>query len=171
MRKIIVIGSPGAGKSTFSRRLSAKLGLEVIHLDRLFWNPGWMKTPKEEWRKLLEELASRPEWIMDGNYDSTLELRMEAADTVIFLDYPRRVCLWGVIRRRLPWNQARPDMPEGCPEKWDRDFCEFLRFVWHFPDNSRPNILRQMERCRRGRTMIVLRSRKEAERLLGRLQI
>jgi adenylate kinase family enzyme len=90
MRRIMVIGSGGAGKSIFSRRLGDVLGIEVIHLDRLHWKPGWAETPKGEWAELVGQLVRGDEWIIDGNYGGTLEVRLGACDTVIFLDLPRR---------------------------------------------------------------------------------
>lgn len=85
MRKVLVIGSGGAGKTTFAKRLSKILNIEVIHLDALYWNPGWVETPELEWRKIVEGLIVRDSWIMDGNYSGTLDLRIKACDTVIIL--------------------------------------------------------------------------------------
>src|ERR1051325_3370360 len=111
MQKILVIGSGGAGKSTFARRLGERLKLDVIHLDRLYWKPGWIETPKDEWRRLIQELLNREAWIMDGNYSGTLEMRMAACDTVIFLDIARSVCLWRVMKRSISYRkECRPDM-------------------------------------------------------------
>ena len=89
MKRVAVIGPPGAGKTTFARRLADKTGLPLIHLDAHFWNPGWVPTPREEWRARHAELLSPDEWIIDGVYPGTLEERVAAADTVIFLDVPR----------------------------------------------------------------------------------
>jgi adenylate kinase family enzyme len=131
MRKVLVIGSGGAGKSTFARRLGARLKIKVIHLDSLYWRPGWAETPKAEWLKCVEELLKEESWIMDGNYSGTLELRLESCDTVIFLDLPRSVCLWRVVKRLLQYrNRSRPDMADECPEKLN---LEFLRWVWGYP--------------------------------------
>jgi adenylate kinase family enzyme len=102
MNRILVLGSPGAGKSTFSRRLGIVLGFPVIHLDAHFWKPGWEKPERKAWIETQRELiASSESWIMDGNYGSTIEVRLREADTVILLDIPRRVCLSRVFRRRL----------------------------------------------------------------------
>src|SRR5690349_3028678 len=86
MKKILVIGSGGAGKSTFAKQLSAILHLEVLHLDALYWQAGWVETPKPEWKQRVTELLAGDAWIMDGNYSGTLDIRMQACDTVIFLD-------------------------------------------------------------------------------------
>lgn len=86
MRKILVIGCCGSGKSTFSRRLNEITKIDIIHLDKEYWNPGWVEPPKDEWKKLVETLIARDAWIMDGNYSGTLELRLHACDTMIYLD-------------------------------------------------------------------------------------
>src|SRR5580765_7184882 len=94
MKRILVIGSGGAGKSTFAKRLGEILKIEVIHLDSLYWKPGWIEPPKPEWKKTIERLLTRDFWVMDGNYSGTLDVRFEACDTVIFLDIARMICLW-----------------------------------------------------------------------------
>src|SRR3982751_1716212 len=99
MKKILVIGSGGAGKSTFAQRLGAILKLEVIHLDSLYWSSGWVEMPKDEWRTMVDELLKKDSWIMDGNYGGTLDIRLEAADTVVFLDISRLICLWRILKR------------------------------------------------------------------------
>ena len=88
MKKIIVIGSGGAGKSTFSGQLGEKLGIPVVHLDKLFWHPNWTRTPEDEWFEIIRREIARDEWIMDGNFGGTRQIRMQACDTVIFLDMP-----------------------------------------------------------------------------------
>ncbi|WP_337956063.1 hypothetical protein [Alicyclobacillus herbarius] len=128
MKRIAIIGSPGAGKSTFACRLGDITGIEVFHLDRLFWHPGWVEMPRPEWMELQRKLVQRPSWIIDGNYGSTMDIRIQAADTVIFLDVPRRVCLWRVMKRVIRYHgQTRPDMGAHCPEKID---LEFFRYIW-----------------------------------------
>lgn len=99
MQKILIIGSPGSGKSTFSFRLSEKLNIPIIHLDKLFWKSGWVSRSKEAFDKLLIEEMEKESWIIDGNYSRTLPMRLEKADTVIFFDYSRFVCLWRVLKR------------------------------------------------------------------------
>jgi adenylate kinase family enzyme len=84
MKRIAIIGSCGAGKSTLARQMGTILGLEVIHLDSFFWKPGWVETPRVEWRSTVENLVKRETWIIDGNYGSTFDIRLEAADTIVF---------------------------------------------------------------------------------------
>lgn len=167
MRKILVIGSGGAGKSTFARRLGGLLGLEVIHLDALYWQAGWVETPKEAWRERVGELLRREAWVMDGNYGGTLEERLAACDTVVFLDLPRAVCLWGVVKRAARYRGGvRPDMAPGCPERLTPDF---LRWVWNYPARTRPKVLRMLAEHAAGRRIVRLRSRAEAEEFLTRV--
>ncbi|GAB0150938.1 hypothetical protein [Marinobacterium sp. BA1] len=92
MKKIAVIGSGGSGKSTFSALLGKELNLPVHHLDQLYWKPNWVKTPKEDWIKIQKGICDSECWIIDGNYQSTLDIRFEACDTVIFLDVNRYTC-------------------------------------------------------------------------------
>ena len=99
MKRCLVIGSGGAGKSTLAREMARRTGLPLIHLDQHYWRPGWVPAPPDAWRTRVEELIQRPTWIMDGNYGSTLEPRLAAADTVVFLDTPRLVCIGRVLRR------------------------------------------------------------------------
>jgi adenylate kinase family enzyme len=168
VKKVLVIGSGGAGKSTFSRRLGGRLGLEVIHLDTAFWRPGWQPTPKDEWARKVEELIRRESWVMDGNFSGTLEKRLAACDTVVFLDLPRIVCVWRALKRRMMYrNTSRPDMAEGCREKFD---LEFLLWVWNYPTRSRPKVLALLEKYAEGKEIIRLGSSAEAERFLNRLE-
>ena len=93
MRRVLLIGSGGAGKSTLARRIAARTGLPLIHLDALYWKPGWVETPAAPWRETVAGLLQRDTWVMDGNYGGTLDLRLAACDTAIFLDLPPRICL------------------------------------------------------------------------------
>ena len=114
VKRIAIIGSGGAGKSVFARELGQRTGLPVIHLDRLYWRPGWTEPPKDEWRQVHDGLIAGESWIIDGNYGGTMEPRLGAADTVVFLDLPRLVCLWSVVRRRFSeGRRGRADMADG----------------------------------------------------------
>jgi adenylate kinase family enzyme len=162
-----VIGSGGAGKSTFARRLGERLGLPVIHLDRVYWHAGWVEPPKDEWRRTVEELCAGDAWVMDGNYSGTLELRLNACDAVIFLDLPRALCTWRVFRRALGYKGLnRPDMAEGCREQLNKDFLTFLLWVWNYPRRSRPKILKRLEEVASGKQIYRLCSSAEAEEFL-----
>jgi len=165
MKRVLVIGSGGAGKSTLARRLGGRLGLEVLHLDAFFWRPGWVETPREEWRRKVEELCARESWVMDGNFSATLDVRLKACDTVVFLDVPRAVCVWRALKRLIMYRNARrPDMAEGCGEKFD---LKFLHWIWTFPSRSRPKVLSRIEEFAAGKRVEHLRSDAEVERFLA----
>ncbi|MBY5034876.1 adenylate kinase [Streptococcus gallolyticus] len=134
MKRVIVIGCPGSGKSTFSRKLAAVTKLPLFHLDMLNWNANKTTVSSDLFFERQESVLKQEEWIIDGNYGSTLEMRFAACDTIIFLDYPVVVCLAG-IRDRV--GQARPDMP-WIEEELDQDLLAFVR---DFPKNSRPQIM------------------------------
>jgi adenylate kinase family enzyme len=144
LRRILVVGCPGAGKSTFARRLGERLHLPVIHLDLHYWRSGWQMPDPETWRQQVVSLVAAPAWIMDGNYADTFDVRMPRADSLIWLDYPRRKCFYRVLRRLAKdHGRSRPDLPDGCPEQFD---AHFLRFVWDFPARHRPKIPAGIER-------------------------
>jgi len=166
MQRVLVIGICGAGKSTFSRALAAKTGLPLVHLDTEFWRPGWEMTPREEWCAKVAELVARERWIIDGSYGSSLDLRLPRADTVVWFDYPRLICLWRASRRVLTtYGRVRPDLAPGCPEQFD---LEFLRYIWDFNAKSRPQIVTALRHHypREGSLAVVRRDR-DATRLLA----
>jgi adenylate kinase family enzyme len=162
MKRVLVIGSAGAGKSTFARRLGEKTGLEVIHLDKLYWKPNWVETTdKAEWRRVVAEVLEGESWIIDGNYGNTMEMRLEPSDTVILLDFSRYVCIWRVVKRFILYrNGTRPDMAEGCNEQLD---LEFLKWVWDYPKRSKPNVEALLARFESEKTIIRLKSNREIE--------
>jgi len=140
--RILIIGSGGSGKSTLARALGERTGLPVIHLDSEYWQPGWVGMDKEEWAAKVEKLAADERWIMDGNFGNTREIRMRRADTVIFLDMNRLLCLyWGLKRQITYHGRTRPDMGADCPEKID---FEYYKWVWTYPSHSRQVILDQL---------------------------
>lgn len=130
MQRILVIGSPGAGKSTLVHALKQRTGLPLFHLDKLFWLPGWVERDRDEGRTELAGVLAQDRWIIDGNYGSVLPMRLARADTVIWLDYPTHLCLARVFKRWWQYRgRARPDMTEGCPENLN---LEFLFYVLNF---------------------------------------
>ena len=139
MERILIIGCGGSGKSTLARTLGEKLDYPVIHLDKLWWLPGWVERDRDSFDQLMEAELRKPNWIMDGNFTRTIQRRMECCDTVIYLDYSRIACVFGVIKRIITtYGTVRPDMGEGCPERIDG---EFLKWVWNFKKNNRPKIM------------------------------
>jgi adenylate kinase family enzyme len=164
MKKIFVIGSGGAGKSTFAQRLGRILKLEVIHLDAHYWSSGWVEMPKDKWRTRVEELLKRDSWIIDGNYGGTLDIRLAACDGVIFLDVPRLTCLGRVLKRvALYRKESRPDMAAGCPEKVN---LEFIKYIWDYPRKRRRAVVEKLKSYSQTKAVTILRSQAEIESFL-----
>ena len=143
MRRVLVLGCPGAGKSTLARSLGEALSLPVVHLDKLWWKSGWINRTEGEFDALLDAVLLGEEWVIDGNYLRTLPRRLERCDAVVLLDYPRRVCLLRALRRILTWRgRTRPDMAADCPERLDG---EFVRWIWEFHRTQRPQVLELLD--------------------------
>ncbi|TFE02486.1 DNA topology modulation protein [Jeotgalibacillus sp. R-1-5s-1] len=165
MKKILIIGSGGAGKSTIARRLSNILSIPVYHLDALFWKPGWEQSDREEFRHKIQDIMMQKTWILDGNFNSTMEQRLEMCDTVIFLHYSRFVCTSRAIKRRLQYaNRSRPDMTEGCKEKLDMDF---LKWIWFYNDRHAPVVMDRLNKT--DARIIILQSPSETAKWLNDL--
>jgi adenylate kinase family enzyme len=166
MERIMIIGCGGSGKSTLARQLGEKLNLPVIHLDKLFWTPGWVSISKEEFNRVHEEAISKEKWIIDGNFDRTIPVRLRRCDTVIYLDFSRLACLMGVLKRVLTtFGTVRPDMGEGCPERIDLDF---LKWVWNFNKNKREKNYRLLNEAE-GVRVIILKNRRAVKKFLSEL--
>jgi len=165
MKKVIVIGCPGSGKSTFSRALHDLTRLPLIHLDMLFWNADRTTVSREVFLQRLDESMQGERWIIDGNYSSTMEKRMAASDTVIFLDYPVEVCLEGIHARR---GKPRPDLPWIETED-DTEDGEFLELVQNFECDSRPQVMALLEKYPQKR-LIRFTKREQADAFLKNIQ-
>ncbi len=127
MKRIMVIGCCGAGKTTLSRNLGKILSLGVTHLDQHYWKAEWTETPADIWAEQVKNLAAHDSWILDGNYSGTMDIRLQRADTVIFLDYATPVCLWRIMKRVWKYRgRERPDMPPGCRERFDWNFFHYV---------------------------------------------
>ena len=161
MKKIIVIGCPGSGKSTFSRALAAKTGIPLYHLDMLYLNADGTAVEKSVFLDRLAAALADDAWIIDGNYSSTVEMRLSLCDTVFFLDMPASVCLNGIKERR---GRARPDMP-WIETKEDEAFTEF---VLRFEEAERPKLLSLFEKYPE-KTVITLKTHAEADAFLNNL--
>jgi adenylate kinase family enzyme len=144
MRRVLVIGSPGAGKSTLATQLAATLELPVHYLDLHHWKPGWVYRDAADARERVRAIVETPAWVMDGNFAETFDLRMPRADTLVWLDYPRVTCMRRILMRTIRnYGRRMPDLPDGCPETFDPGV---LRFAWRFPAESRPQILPALDR-------------------------
>ncbi|MAF13522.1 MAG: hypothetical protein CMI53_01340 [Parcubacteria group bacterium] len=164
MKKVLVIGSNGSGKSTFANKLSRKIRLPLIHLDQHYWKPGWQRTSKEEWRTKVTRLLQKDSWIMDGNYQSSLDIRIPASDTIIWLDLNRFVCLWRVLKRKL--LQDRVDKLNGCQERVDIHFIKWI--LWNYPRHDKPEIRRLIAKHKH-KQIFVLKSQQNTKNLLDSL--
>ena len=156
MKKVIVIGSPGAGKSTFARKLRDKTGLPLFYLDMIWHKPDKTNITRENFDKELEKIFKKDAWIIDGNYLRTLEMRLKMCDTVFFLDYPLEVCLEGASsrigteREDLPWEEMEFDE-------------EFRQYIVDFPKEKLPQMYELFEKYKQEKEWIIFRSREEAE--------
>ena len=165
MQRVMVIGSPGAGKSTLARAIAERLELPLIHLDAEYWQAGWAETPPEQWRDRAAELVAREQWVIDGNYGGSMDLRLARADVVVWLDYPTGVSLARALRRIWRYRgQTRPDMAEGCAENFN---WEFMHYIATFRRTKRPGIVRRLARFTG--EVVPLRTPRDAERWLGAL--
>ena len=156
MKKVIVIGCPGSGKSTFSRALHNSTGLPLFHLDMMYWNVDKTTVDKSVFLERLSDVLSKNEWIIDGNYASTMELRLKACDMVIFFYYHIVLCLEGIRERR---GKKRSDMPWIEIEEDE----EFVEFVKSFNDTQRPYIFELLEKYKNSKQIVILKSREEAD--------
>ena len=164
----MVIGCGGAGKSTFSRQLHKVTGIEVIHLDQYFWLPNWVELDKSEWHKKVSTLCRKERWIMDGNYGGTMDVRMNKADMVIFLDRSRWLCLFRVIKRIVThYGKTRIDMGKGCKEKFS---WEFIMYIYHYNRIRKPKILKKLSKLNFDKEIIILKTDKEIYTCLSEMK-
>lgn len=162
VNKIIILGSAGSGKSYLSKKIAEHTGFPLTHLDNEYWNIGWVPTPKVEWVDKIKNMIQGDQWIIDGNYNSTLELRYKAADCIIFLDMNRFLCIYNVWKRH---GKKRSDLPEYLEEKKDKEFLEFLVWIWNYKKRERDRIL-QLHKEYPEKLFLVLKSRKAVNRFI-----
>ena len=167
MKRIAIIGSSGAGKSTLARSLSKKLKLPIIHLDAYYWQPGWRETDAKQWLETQQELVKSDRWIIDGTYGGSLNIRLAAADTIIWLDFNRYLCLSRILKRYLQYpGKTRLDMAQGCPERLN---LEFFKYVWDFPRLQRPKIQAKLNKYDREKQIIILQNPRQVLNLHKRI--
>lgn len=166
MKRILIIGSNGAGKSTFSFALAEKLNFPLVHLDQLYWRGSWEVTPREEFRQAVESEAKKDAWIIEGNSLRTMDLRLPYADTVFWFEFPPPVCLKNILHREWRYRGvARPDMPEGCISRVDP---EFLKYAWTFNRKNRARIQELLQQAPHVR-VIRFTSRRQVQKYLKSL--
>ena len=158
MKKVIIIGCPGAGKSTFARNLQQKTGLPLFYLDMLYWNSDRTTVSKEVFFERLQNVLKLDKWIIDGNYKGSMEMRMKECDTVFFLDYPVDICLDGIKKRK---GTPRPDMPWIETE----DDEEFLKFIRNYNMQNRPQVMELLKKYS-DKDIYIFKNRNEAEQFL-----
>ena len=167
MERVMIIGCGGAGKSTLARALGEKTGLPVVHLDQIWWSPGnWQHLEQEEFDERLRRELENPRWILDGNFNRTMEPRLVKCDTVIYLDMNRFICMKNWIARVIKnWGRARADMAEGCAEWFDP---EMAGWIWNFNKNNRQRYYRLLSE-QQGKSVYILKNRKEVNAFLNKL--
>lgn len=167
MQRIVILGCAGSGKSTLARRLGEKLAVPVVHLDALYWRPGWAESDLASFRARVTEALDTGRWVCDGGYSRTYDLRFPFADTIVWLERPRWLCLWRVIRRSLTQlGRTRIDMAPGCPERLPS--LKFLAFIWNWNRLTRPKTEAGLARYAPTTPMIVLSSDAAVEVFLAR---
>ncbi len=163
MRKVIVIGCPGSGKSTFSKALHKATGLPLYHLDMMRWGTDGTKVPRDIFTERLHEALNKEAWIIDGNYRSTMEWRIQLCDTVFFLDYPSDVCIDGIKSRK---GRERSDIPCVMPEDEDN---EFIGFINNYNSESRPAVMELLRKYSQ-KDIVIFKDRSEADRFLFQIK-
>lgn len=167
MDRIVIVGSGGSGKSTLAQQIGEALGLDIVHLDRLLWKPGWVRISPQEQEAVVREVVSRARWIIDGDHLRTQAIRFAAADTVVFLDFPRWICVWRTVKRFLQSrDRSRVGMAAGCPERLN---LTLLRWVWRYPQDNRAQVVANITRWGGSGQVVTLRSPQEVRRFLDAL--
>ena len=168
MKKVLVIGNMGAGKTTFARELSRKLDLPVVHLDRLYWCGEWEHVSREEFDEKLSAELSKEKWIIDGNYNRTIPHRLKFCDTVFFFDFSPLTCLFGVTKRVIEnYGKTRDDMGGSCPEYFDKQKIELYKNLFKYNKNNRARYYEMLENS--DAEVVVFKKHKDATEYLKNL--
>ena len=162
VERVAIVGCGGSGKSYVARQLGRLLDLPVVHMDAVYFDDQWNPLPMERFEAVQRELVAAPRCVMDGNYNSTVQVRLEAADTVVFMDLPTRVCLWGILSRQLRHGRGQNDQ-SGV---YNRITLDVLRYVLGYRRKMRPRVLAKIHRHASGARLIMLTSRRQTRRFL-----
>ncbi len=162
----MIIGSPGSGKSTLARHLRELLHIPAYHMDYIFWQPGWVPIKRKKLVEETKKLMEKDTWIIDGNYSATMDIRLQEADTIIFLHFSTMRCLYGITKRRLQYHkQTRPGLAAGCPEKLD---WEFFQWVRKFNKRKAPHIYELLTKYP-DKQQIIFKNRSQLQKFLQEL--
>jgi adenylate kinase family enzyme len=162
MERVAVVGCGGSGKSYVARELGRLLNLPVAHMDAVYFDDQWNPLPMERFEAVQSELVAGPRWVIDGNYNSTVQVRLEAADTVVFMDLPTHVCLWGILSRQLRHGRGQNDQ-SGV---YNRITGDVLRYVLGYRRKMRPRVLAKIDQHASGARVVALTSRRETRHFL-----
>jgi adenylate kinase family enzyme len=170
MRRVLVMGCSGSGKSTFARKLADKLDLPFVSIDQIYWQPGWREPVTSEFTARMTLEAEKPTWVIDGNYitSGAGALRLERADTVVWFDLPRWLCMVGIMRRSvMSYGTVRPEMAPGCPEKFDPTFWHY---VWTYRDRQRPKQVAYLAGLRADQRLFTITQQAQARAFLAEME-
>jgi len=168
VQRVLVLGPGGAGKSVLSRELAGVTGLPLVHLDREFWGPNWVRPADDAWRARIDSLLAGDAWIVDGTHADTLDYRLKRADGVVLLDYSRWLAVRGVTKRLLTrGGRRRADLAPGCRNRLDRVYASW---VWRYHSETRPEVFAALDRHADHIETITLKNRRHAQRWLNSLR-
>lgn len=174
MAKVMVIGSPGAGKTTLIQKIIVQTGWPLLSLDHEWHQSDYSEVAKNKFRQTQHQfMEAHDNWVIDGNYAGSMALRLAQADVILWLQVPRLVAIWRILKRSWRFKrdrQTRPDMPANFSEHFDADYREFLSFVWHFKRDNEPELRRQLAHLRTNQRLFVIRSAKDKRAILAQLK-
>ena len=166
MKRVLIIGNAGSGKTTFARKLAEKTGLPLVHLDKLYWNGNWHHVKREEFDTILQKELEKPVWIIDGNFNRTLPHRLQYCDTVFYFNVSTLTCLWGITKRVLQsYGKTRDDMGGNCPEFFDKQKLPLYRNVLAFKKQNHQRYCNLLENAE-GVHVVVFKSRRQAQQYI-----
>ncbi len=167
MQRVMIIGQPGAGKSTLARRLGALTYLPVVHIDHIHWKSGWIERDRAEKSKMALDVIKDPQWIFEGGHSATWAERLDRADTLIWLDISLSIRAWRVLRRTLLYyGRTRPELPDGCPEQFS---LEFWSWIWRTRHSGRQKMQTLYENSPSDKATYHLTSAREVNVFLSNL--